>query len=157
PLEHRERVFGVVFSPNGKRIVTASADKTAQVWDAVAGEPFGPPLAHGGAVYSVALSPNGRVAATACQDGSARLWDIQTGKPIGMRLVHPFPVHRVVFSPDGGKLLSGSEHVARLWDVPSPMNGDVEQIFSRMEASAGAELLENGAFRDLEPEEWRER
>ena len=32
------------FSPDGKRIVTASSDKTARVWDAESGKPIGEPL-----------------------------------------------------------------------------------------------------------------
>ena len=32
------------FSPDGKRIVTASGDKTARVWDAATGKPIGQPL-----------------------------------------------------------------------------------------------------------------
>ena len=36
--------MSAAFSPDGKRIVTASADKTARVWDAATGEPIGEPL-----------------------------------------------------------------------------------------------------------------
>ena len=32
------------FSPDGKRIVTASEDKTARMWDAASGKPIGQPL-----------------------------------------------------------------------------------------------------------------
>ena len=32
------------FSPDGKRIVTASSDNTARVWDAESGKPLGEPL-----------------------------------------------------------------------------------------------------------------
>ena len=40
------------FSPDGKRIVTASEDKTARLWDAATGKPIGEPLrGHEDAVY----------------------------------------------------------------------------------------------------------
>jgi WD40 repeat protein len=33
PLAHEDRVTAVVWSPDGKRLATASDDKTARVWD----------------------------------------------------------------------------------------------------------------------------
>jgi WD40 repeat protein len=37
PLRHRGRVHSATFSPNGKSVVTASADKTARVWEVLIG------------------------------------------------------------------------------------------------------------------------
>ena len=72
------------FSPDGQRIVTASADKTARVWDAATGKPIGEPLkGHEGAVKSAAFSPDGKRIVTASLDKTARIWDAATGKPIG--------------------------------------------------------------------------
>ena len=60
PLQHEDSVANAAFSPDGARVVTASADKTARVWDAATGTPIGEPLQHEGAVSSAAFSPDGR-------------------------------------------------------------------------------------------------
>ena len=65
------------FSPDGKRVVTASTDKTARLWDAATGKPIGEPLkGHEDSVQSAAFSPDGRRIVTASADKSARLWEI---------------------------------------------------------------------------------
>ena len=77
-------MLSAAFSPDGKRIVTASEDKTARLWDAETGKPIGEPLkGHEGAVSSAAFSPDGKRIVTASADKTARLWDAETGKPIG--------------------------------------------------------------------------
>jgi WD40 repeat protein len=58
-------------------VVTASEDKTAQIWDAVTGKPLTSPLAHQGAVWSAAFSRDGARVVTASQDKTARVWDVQ--------------------------------------------------------------------------------
>src|SRR5262249_14953625 len=45
-LPHRDEVISAVFSPDGKRIATASADHTAQIWDTASGERTSRPLEH---------------------------------------------------------------------------------------------------------------
>jgi hypothetical protein len=46
PLQHTASVKAAVFDPKGERVVTASDDKTARIWDARTGEPIGKPLQH---------------------------------------------------------------------------------------------------------------
>ena len=76
--------LSAAFSPDGKRIVTASCDKTARLWDAETGKPIGEPLkGHTDACVSAAFSPDGKRIVTASADKTARLWDAETGKPIG--------------------------------------------------------------------------
>jgi len=66
-----------VFSPDGTRVVTASEDRIARVWNAATGEPLGEPMEHDGHIVSAVFSsPDGRL----CGHGERRttrraVWD----------------------------------------------------------------------------------
>ena len=112
--------MSAAFSPDGKRIVTASQDKTARIWDAATGKPIGEPLkGHEDAVMSAAFSPDGKRIVTASQDKTARIWDAATGKPIGEPLKgHEDAVMSAAFSPDGKRIVTASQDkTARIWDA----------------------------------------
>jgi hypothetical protein len=64
-MRHHARVHSAQFSPNGQRVVTASEDDTARLWDAASGKPIGPPMRHERAVTSAHFSPDGRRVVTA--------------------------------------------------------------------------------------------
>ena len=76
------------FSPDGQRVVTASWDKTARLWDAASGKPIGEPMKHEDSVNSAQFSPDGQRVVTASGDKTARLWDAASGKPIGEPMKH---------------------------------------------------------------------
>ena len=67
--------MSAAFSPDGKRIVTASLDGTARIWDATTGKPLCTPLDHRGYVVSAVFSLDGSHVVTASYDDTARIWD----------------------------------------------------------------------------------
>jgi WD40 repeat protein len=129
-LRHPGHVTHAAFSPDGRRIVTASWDQTARVWDAARGVPVTPPLRHHSALWDVAFSPDGRRIVTATYDETARVWDAATGVPITPPLQRPdkvldagfHPYRRIAvldaaFSPDGRRFVTVSIHGMQIRDA----------------------------------------
>jgi WD40 repeat protein len=76
-LNRNNVVASAAFSPDGSRIVTASGDKTARIWDAASAKEIAVLRGHDIAVYSAAFSPDGSRIVTASEDKTARIWDVQ--------------------------------------------------------------------------------
>ena len=70
PMQHDEAVESARFSPDGQRVVTASDDSTARLWD-LTGKAIGEPMRHEGAVNSAQFSPDGQRVVTASADRTA--------------------------------------------------------------------------------------
>jgi WD40 repeat protein len=129
PLKHDSWVISAEFSPDGQRLVTASVDKTARVWDAITGQPLTEPLKHEGPLVSVSFSPDGQRVVTACSanerdayegPGYARVWDAATGRSLTEHLRHEALVSSARFSPDGKRVVTASfDRTFRIWDASS--------------------------------------
>jgi WD40 repeat protein len=73
---HEEFVNSAAFSPDGTRIVTASVDKTARIWDGSIGQEIAVLRGHKSLVLSAVFSPDGRRIVTGSKDNTARIWDV---------------------------------------------------------------------------------
>jgi WD40 repeat protein/serine/threonine protein kinase len=117
-LDQGERVVWAEFSPDGKRIVTASWANAAQVWDGQSGRPLTVPLKHEAPVSSAHFSPDGKKIVTASWDNTARVWDAETGQPLTEPMKHGDHVVSVEFSPDGKRIVTASwDKTTRVWDA----------------------------------------
>lgn len=71
---HTDIVDSAQFSPDGSRIVTASTDDTARIWDSATGKELHTLGGHEDIVWSAAFSPDGSRIVTASSDNTARIW-----------------------------------------------------------------------------------
>jgi WD40 repeat protein len=112
---HNEALIQAAFSRDGSRIITASADGTARVWDSKTGASMQILSGHRAEVRGAQLY--GDIAATASFDETIKLWDATTGKQ--QRTIKDLDkVWDVRFSPRGNRLVTASRiGVARIWDA----------------------------------------
>ncbi|KAI0046388.1 hypothetical protein FA95DRAFT_1679826, partial [Auriscalpium vulgare] len=138
---HTYYVNSVAFSPDGRRIVSGSADNTIRIWDAETGQPVGTPRkGHTDFVLSVAFSPDGTRVISGSSDRTVCIWDAETGQPVGTSppwTGHTDYVLSVAFSPDGRHVVSSShDDTIRIWDaetgqpVGPPLEGHTDDVRS---------------------------
>lgn len=116
-LEHKSRIAYAQFSADSTKVVTASWDNTARVWDVATGKPITPPLTHSDRVILASFSPDGTKVITSSWDNTARIWDAATGKALSPPLEHTAELTLASFSPDGRFVVTASaDNTARIWN-----------------------------------------
>jgi WD40 repeat protein len=115
-IGHTGRVLAVRFLPDGKSLLSASADGTLRLWDVETGKEVRE-MKHGGTVYDVAVSADGsRALSAGFDDHTVGLWDLKTGKLLHRFVGHGTRVLGVAFSPDGKRAASSDANcTVRIW------------------------------------------
>ena len=137
------------FSPDGKALVIAAADRHLQVIDLASGNTrIDIPEAHPEPITAVAWSRNGSIIASGCgySGGPIRLWEAASGQPLGTLEGHTAWICQLVFSADGLRLYSSSaDQTIRIWDVEqrqclATLRGSTDELYGLALAPDGATL-----------------
>jgi hypothetical protein len=131
PGGHTAQVARVLFTPDGRNLLTVSLDKTIREWDIKTGRTeriIRPPIADGyeGSLYTGALSANGQLLAVAGYNKPGRskariqIFALDENRLARTLAGHDHDIVSLTFSPDGRWLASGSrDQTAIVWNVAS--------------------------------------
>ena len=139
----------VVFSPNGKQVLTGSSgidDYTVKLCD-LSGRDVQTFAGHATGMLSVTFSPDGKQILTGSGDHTAKLWDL-LGREL-QTISGPATERPVVFSPDGKLVLTTSgDGTAKLCDLSGRelKTFVAEDIYSMAFSPDGKTVLTNSVY-----------
>jgi WD40 repeat protein len=117
PTNYTE-VTALVFSVDGKQLLSTALNGQIAVWDVVSGAKRRDVQAHKDGVYAAALSKDGKHLFTAGADGLVKQWDAESFKEVRIFEGHRNEVLAVAVAPDGKTLVSGGvDKTIRVWDL----------------------------------------
>jgi WD40 repeat protein len=113
-------VSDLLFTPDGKVLISSSGDQTIRLWDWSTFKQTGVLCGHLDEVDGLALAPNGRTLVSRCKDGSIYLWDVTkiSRHPGYQTLPSRLDYSSAVFTPDGRSILGADMNGGvALWDA----------------------------------------
>jgi WD40 repeat protein len=108
----------IAITSDGRKAVTASADRTLKLWDLERGVEVTNLIGHSEPVNSVALSEDGYRAVSGSSDRTVKVWDLRRAKAPEVPIGHLSSVNALSITPDGRFLVSGShDRTVKVWNL----------------------------------------
>merc|ERR1712224_159646 len=107
-MGHNDEILDVAFNATGSKLVTASADGTARVYNTVSGACQAILIGHEGEISKVSFNPQGSKIITASSDRTCRIWDVESGDCLQVLEGHTDEIFSAAFNYEGDTIITGS-------------------------------------------------
>jgi len=146
---HSAAVNAVEYSASGNRLVTASNDRKALLFDPTTGALLRE-FNHDLAVNDATISPDGNTIATCGEDNVVKIWNANSGALLATFGGHGAAVNALAFSPDGTRIASGGDdNVVRVLDLSgvqlAALSAHTDDVQSVAFSPDGTEIVSGGA------------
>jgi WD40 repeat protein/class 3 adenylate cyclase len=125
---HTGPLLDVVYTPDGRTLVTGGQDGVVRLWEAATGELLQAWEGHTDAIGDLDISRDGQRLATGSDDGTVRVWDMASGQTLfTFKVVEK--VQSVAFSADTQNLAIAAGPAPAVY-IYNPSNGDLRETVS---------------------------
>ena len=156
-------LFAVLFSPDGKLVLSANKDGRARLLDWQKGTLVCPPLQHSHEVFDVAFTSDGKHGLTIDKADTVHVWELTTGKRITAPMHYPTNSNgssKTIFNVAvvGDQAVLGAPNfpvldLSKLLSEPSLSTESLQAIAEL----ATAHRIQLGEASSLSAEEWQQR
>jgi hypothetical protein len=138
---HRDAIYSVALSPDGKILATGSYDQKIKLWTVENGEELKTLAGHNGAIFDLAFRPDGKILASASADRTVKLWDVASGERRDTLSQSLKEVYAVAFASDGKRLVAGGvDNRIRVWAISETAAETTNPLLEARFAHEGAIL-----------------
>jgi len=128
---HKDCIYSLAFSPDGKLVASGSYDKSLIIWDAQTGQELKTLLDHIDAVFAVAFSPDGKLLTSASQDRTVKIWNVASGERLYTLSDALDGITSFAFSPSGEYLAAaGYDNSIHVWKIDQKEGSLVQSLIA---------------------------
>ncbi|MCB1096142.1 MAG: protein kinase [Verrucomicrobiae bacterium] len=77
---HTGHIIALKFTPDGKQLVSSSADRSIRLWDRNTDKQISQKVGHGAAVWRLEIMPDGQTLYSGSKDGTVARWDLSVDR-----------------------------------------------------------------------------